>query len=193
MPKVEVFDKELVLEQAARVFHDKGYNATSMQDLVDATGLNRSSIYNSFESKLNLFMACLKSYQSKYGDKITKELQQAENALNAIERLFGFYLNEIVNDGEDKGCLLVNATSEMANQEACVTGFLVNNREWFVGLLEGLVEKGQQEGSINKDRSPEAYALYLFSSLQGFRTTGILLSNKSDLQNIIDITLQIII
>ena len=66
MPKVETFNRDLVITQATEVFHDKGYNAASMQDLVDATGLNRSSIYNSFVSKLNLYIDCLEAYQYKY-------------------------------------------------------------------------------------------------------------------------------
>ncbi len=193
MPKVEVFDKALVLEQATHVFHDKGYHATSMQDLVDATGLNRSSIYNSFDNKLNLFMACLKAYQTAYGNKVSNELEKATDSLEAIERLFKFYLKEIVRDTEDKGCLLVNATSEMANQEPCVTHFLNSNKEGFMTMLEELVQNGQQEGCINLDKSPKEYALYLFSSIQGLRTTAILIANKKDLQSIINITLRTII
>ena len=64
MPKVETFNKEQVLNNVIRLFHEKGYNATSMQDLVDATGLNRSSIYNSFGSKKELFQESLKTYRA---------------------------------------------------------------------------------------------------------------------------------
>ena len=52
-----------MIKQVTKVFHDKSYSLTSMQDLVDATGLNRSSIYNTFGSKLDLYMLCLKDYQ----------------------------------------------------------------------------------------------------------------------------------
>ena len=76
MPKVETFNKEFVLKQATEVFHTKSYSLTSMQDLVDATGLNRSSIYNTFGSKLDLYMDCLRSYQSKAHGKIQKIMKQ---------------------------------------------------------------------------------------------------------------------
>ena len=66
MPRVEIFNREQVVDQMIRVFHNNGYNGTSMQDLVDATDLNRSSLYNSFGNKLNLYLECLNLYQEKY-------------------------------------------------------------------------------------------------------------------------------
>ncbi|GAA3607925.1 TetR/AcrR family transcriptional regulator [Flavivirga amylovorans] len=193
MPKVETFDKELVLKKATKVFHDKGYNATSMQDLVDATTLNRSSIYNSFGNKLDLFLECLKSYQDTYLIKISKTLNKADNSLHAIELLFDFYLKEIIEDKDDKGCLITNCTSEMANQEASIINFLSSNQNSFIGFLEDLVSKGQEESMINLNRTPNEYALYLFSSIQGFRTAGILISNKKALQTIAKIIIQTLI
>ncbi|MDO5980550.1 TetR/AcrR family transcriptional regulator [Flavivirga spongiicola] len=190
MPKVETFDKELVLKKATDVFHEKGFNATSMQDLVEATALNRSSIYNSFGSKLDLFLECLKSYQDFYTIKISETLHKGQNALHAIELLFEFYLNEIISDKEDKGCLITNCTSEMANQETSIINFLSSNQSSFIELLEALVSKGQKESTINLNRTPNEYALYLFSSIQGFRTTGILISNKKDLQTIVKTIIQ---
>ncbi|MDD7885775.1 TetR/AcrR family transcriptional regulator [Flavivirga sp. 57AJ16] len=193
MPKVETFDKVLVLKKATDVFHEKGYNATSMQDLVDATALNRSSIYNSFGSKLDLFLECLKSYQDLYIIKISETMDKADHALHAIELLFEFYLNEILSDNEDKGCLITNCISEMANQETSIINFLSSNQRFFMELLEELVKKGQKESTINRHRTSKEYALYLFSSIQGFRTTGILISNKKDLQTIVKTIIQTLI
>ncbi|AUP77320.1 TetR/AcrR family transcriptional regulator [Flavivirga eckloniae] len=193
MPKVETFDKELVLKKAANVFHNKGFNAASMQDLVDATGLNRSSIYNSFGGKLDLFLECLKSYRDLFYTKVSKRLQNADNPLDAIERLFELYLDEIVSDKDDKGCFITNCTSEMANQNESIVSFLNANRTSFLEFLEELVEKGQEQSVINNNKSANEYALYLFSSIQGLRTTGILISNKNDLQIIIKTIIQTLI
>ncbi|GAA3641985.1 TetR/AcrR family transcriptional regulator [Flavivirga jejuensis] len=193
MPKVETFDKELVLKRATEVFHDKGFNATSMQDLVDATTLNRSSIYNSFGSKLDLFLECLKSYQDTYVLKVSEILQSADNSLHAIELLFELYLHDTLKDKDDKGCLITNCISEMANQENAIVTFLKSNQKSFIKLLEELVAKGQKESSINLSRTPNEYALYLFSSIQGFRTAGILISNKKDLQTIANTIIQTLI
>ena len=65
MARTEVFNREDVLQRAKNIFWLKGYNGTSMQDLVDATGLNRSSIYNSFGSKMELYEKTLLKYQEE--------------------------------------------------------------------------------------------------------------------------------
>lgn len=192
MPKEVIFNKDLVLEQASNVFHLKGYNATSMQDLVDATGLNRSSIYNSFGNKLNLFLECLKTYQNKYHQKTTSTLLKAKNPLDAIHSIFNLYLNEIVKDKDIKGCLITNCKSEMANQDSTINTFLKSNQKQTLQLLEDLVSEGQNDSLINKNQSAKSYSLYLFSSIQGFRMTGILINDKQQLQGIINTTLQIL-
>jgi len=190
MPKTEVFNKELVLNQASDVFHTKGYNATSMQDLVDATGLNRSSIYNSFENKLNLYLECLKVYQNKYQKATSSLLLKANCPLKAIDAIFKMYLYEIVRDEENKGCLIINCKSEMANQDSTINHFLMTNQSNTITLLEDLVEKGQENKTINKKQTAIHYGLYLFSAIQGFRMTGILINEKEQLQSIINTTLQ---
>ncbi|TYA71918.1 TetR/AcrR family transcriptional regulator [Seonamhaeicola marinus] len=190
MPKVETFDKELVISQVTNVFHDKGFNATSMQDIVDATGLNRSSIYNSFGSKHALFLQCLQAYQNKYNSLFSVELLKAANPLEAINFIFDLYLKEILKSNKDKGCMIVNCTSEMAYHDNAITTFLENNKNKMVGMLEDLVNKGQEDGYINTEKTFEDYALYLFSAIQGFRMTGILVSDRDKLKNIIHTTLQ---
>ena len=179
MPKVKKFDRELVINQATDVFHDKGYNATSMQDLVDATGLNRSSIYNSFESKQNLFLECLANYQNTYKNKMEKGLLKAENSLEAIDFIFDLYLQDILLDAKDKGCLMVNCKSEMANQDESILRFLDKNQNFMTSFLEDVIAKGQKEQLINLKRTASEYALYLYTAIQGFRMTGILTNNKN--------------
>lgn len=193
MPKVETFDKNLVIKKATEVFHSKGYNATSMQDLVDATGLNRSSIYNSFENKHNLYLECLSSYQNHYKDQLTDKILKASNSIEAINNLFDLYLNYILEDENKKGCMIVNCKSEMANQDKSITHFLIKNQNLMLDLLEDIVSKGQKELSINNKCTSKEYAIYLFSSIQGFRMTGILIKNKHELQSIIKTITQTLI
>ncbi|WP_299554610.1 TetR/AcrR family transcriptional regulator [Seonamhaeicola sp.] len=184
MPKVETFDKSLVIEQVTDVFHDKGFNATSMQDIVDATGLNRSSIYNSFENKHNLFLECLIAYQDKNRNRLSERVLKAGSSIEAINMIFKIYLEEITKHENDKGCLIVNCASEMANHNEVITRFLQNNKDEMIKLFEDLVQDGQVNGLINKRKSANEYGLYLYSSLLGFRMTGILISDRTALESI---------
>lgn len=190
MPKVETFNRELVLDQATNVFHNKGYNATSMQDLVDATGLNRSSIYNSFGNKLDLFFDCLKLYQDQAKTAFSKIVINSQCPMRAIEGIFELYYNEISKDKENKGCLISNCTAEMGNQKSSITAFLSANQDGMISLLEELISNAQDKSIINTKKTAKDYALYLFSALQGYRMTGILINDKTQLRSIVDTTLQ---
>ncbi len=193
MPKETTFDKDFVLKQATNLFREKGYNATSMQDLVEVTGLNRSSIYNTFESKKNLFLECLKSYETLYDREVLKKLVQSNTGLRAIKAIFDMYLFEMAVVKDSRGCLIVNCKSEMANHDAAITNFLSSNQQKALELFEDLVSQGQKDGSINQYKSPKEYALFVYSSLQGFRMTGILVSDKLQLQSIITTVMQTLV
>ncbi len=193
MPKVETFDRNQVLQNATAVFHKKGYNGTSMQDLVDATTLNRSSIYNSFGSKLGLFIQVLSFYQSSGKKQMNKELAHAHNALDTLKSIFEVYLTDILQDQDKKGCLIVNCKSEMANQEPLIKSFMEQNQEQTIAMLGDVVHNGQMEKVFNEDQTAGQYALYLYSSIQGLRMTGILNNNEEDLRNLINTTLKVLL
>ena len=108
MPRSEEFNREHAVRQAMNVFWEKGYNGTSMQDLVDATGLNRSSIYNSFVSKHELYKTTLEFYQKESGGLFHKALLNAKNPLGAIRLVFESFLPEILSEGGDRGLSLIH-------------------------------------------------------------------------------------
>ncbi|MEO0527634.1 MAG: TetR/AcrR family transcriptional regulator [Bacteroidota bacterium] len=192
MPRLEEFDKEQVLQQATNVFWAKGYNGTSMQDLVDATGLNRSSIYNSFGSKLELYRSTLKHYQKKSNILFQKALLKATNPLEAIQRIFEGFMPEMLQDREQKGCFSMNCKAEMGNQDANIKNWLLNTQEQTLSAFQNLIHDGQEKGVINKKQSSEEYAYYVFNAFQGFRMTGILVKDQRILQRIIDSTIDFI-
>jgi len=191
MPKVETFDKPEVIGKALAVFQDKGYNLTSMQDLVDATGLNRSSIYNSFGSKLDLYKECLRSYKQQSKDVLSEITSNNNCAISRLESIFNLGVS---SDKEylEKGCLFNSCTSEMANQEVSVKNFLLNNKEDMLQLFETIVDDGQQKNLINSNQSSKAYSQYLLNSFQGLRISGVLMNNEQELKNIVNTTLSVL-
>ncbi len=192
MPKTETFNRVNVLENATNTFHKKGYNGTSMQDLVDATALNRSSIYNSFGSKLGLFMAVLGHYQSIGKNKMRSEVKKSHNASDSIKGIFDMYLQDILSDQNRKGCLIVNCKSEMVNQEPLIKSFMEQNQVQIIAILEDVVYKGQMERVFNENQNANQYALYLYCAIQGLRMTGILNTNEDELKNLIQNILKVL-
>ena len=182
MPKVETFDRDQVIQSAVVTFHNKGYNLTSMQDLVDATGLNRSSIYNSFGSKLDLYMECLRSYQQISRRELQKTIISSKSPFTTIQNIFCMNINAAIKDSKDNGCFINQCTTEMANQEQRIQYFLNENQASMIELFEDIVMQGQSDGGINKKKTPKEYAMYLVSSLQGLRISGILMNDKQQLE-----------
>jgi TetR/AcrR family transcriptional regulator, transcriptional repressor for nem operon len=189
MPRTEVFNRGEVLEKAKNIFWLKGYNGTSMQDLVNATGLNRSSIYNSFGNKMELYLQTLKKYQGDTGVLFEKANNQNRNAIETIGLVFLYVLEDILEDTEEKGCMLINCNTEMGNQDTQLRGLLEANQERLVGIFQDLVTQGQEEGSIRTDEKIELLAYYLVNAFQGLRISGMNTRDtvilKSIIQNIL--------
>lgn len=193
MPRIEEFDRENVLLKAMHVFWEKGYNGTSIQDLVAVTGLNRSSIYNSFGSKLELYQETLKRYHKSGNAQFQKALMKARNPLEAIRLIFEGFLPEIMNDKEDKGCFAMNCKAEMGNQDQDIRRWLLDQQENTLAVFQQLVADGQEQGTINKEQDSKTYAYHIFNAFQGFRMTGILVKDRKVLQPIIDNAIKVII
>ncbi len=192
MPRVETFNREEIIEKATRVFWERGYHGTSMQDLVDATGLNRSSIYNSFGSKKSLYRATLKQYEEASNKSFRQVLLRASCPLGAIRKMLELASNKAMTDDEAKGCYITSCKIEMAQTDDELREWLSINQENGISLFRELIEQGQEEGVINKGQDPESYAFLLYNTFQGLRITGILQKDWSAMDHIIDNTIKIL-
>ncbi len=186
MAKSTTFDQDQVLQNAMQVFWEKGYHATSMQDLVDATGLNRSSIYNSFGDKFNLFYQSVKYYQASQKSLVNKWLVKSEGPKEAIRLLFKGIISDITDQEKNNGCFLSNCTTEMANESHEVRQLLDDNRQNMEQLFLDLIHEAQDLGQIKANENAEQLAAYYFSSLQGLRLVGMLNPDRAYLNGIID-------
>ncbi len=181
MPKNVLFDRNEVLENVTDLFWRKGYNGTSMQDLVDVTGLNRSSIYNTFGDKFQLFEESLKHYQSSQNDWLRATFSKAKSPREAIVSLFRG-ISDDIKSGNHRGCMLASCTSELSAEQPIIKDFLVENKDRVVASFAALIEGAQQLGEIDTRKDPQTLALYLFSSLQGLRLTSMI---EPDLEGVI--------
>jgi TetR/AcrR family transcriptional regulator, transcriptional repressor for nem operon len=173
MPRNKAFQEEEVLERAMQVFWKKGYNATSMEDLVTGMGINRASLYDTFGDKKQLFLKILAFYQNQSNRNI--------NALMALKKpspkaqliaFVEFLMDESLESQEPRGCLLANATSEMALLDADICQFVTNNVHSFEKTFENLIQEGQALGEFKANISPQYAATFLSNFLYGIRTVS---------------------
>ena len=183
MPRVEDFNRADVIEKAKEVFWKKGYEATSMQDLVDAMGLNRSSIYNSFGGKMELYRESIRTYQKETNAYLRDALVTGD-PMEALETLFENAIQSIVMDKDNKGCFNMNCRMEMAERDDHLKDWLRGTEEHNLDLFAGIIRSGQEKGVINKLQSADQYARYVMSGYQGLRISGILNKDQAQLQGI---------
>jgi len=190
VPKIEQFDRKEALEKALEVFWEKGYQGTSIKDLEERMALARSSIYNTFGDKEELFFQALSHYQHLQQALAGASLLRASSPLEGIRFLLEGLALESMKDKGRKGCFVVNATTELANQHAGLNDLVVRNKDANLVLLEDLIRKAQAASEIPLDKNPAGLATFLFSSIQGLRVSAMLLEREKDLTDIINHTVK---
>lgn len=164
------FDPEKVLDAAVEVFWCKGYEATSMTDLLEAMNLSKSSLYQTFGSKQQLFERCLSRYADRLSAEMAKDLEEAKSGRSFIEDTFGGVANTAQQPEGAKGCLIANSANEFGQREPVLAIPVVDGLNRFARIFTEAVVKGQAEGSISTDVDPRALGNYLIGTMNGLRT-----------------------
>lgn len=192
MPKFKQFDEAAVLAKAQEIFSEKGYNGTSMDDLVKATGLSRSSIYDTFGDKHGLYLKSLEQYRSDQHAGLAGLLEKTTSPRKKIQLLFESTIREIIADKKRLGCLMVNASMEMT----CVDKEIANLANLSIEESEQRfykwIKEGQAAGEITRKFSAKALARHLLNSFMGLRMTGRNRPDPEALRDIIKLSLSIL-
>lgn len=164
------FDKAVVLKTAMEVFWQKGYAATSIQDLTDATGLSRASLYNAFCDKEHLFLAVIDHYIETESVKLIEILRcETRNGAASIRHYFGSLITFSCEEGKRLGCLLTNTATHMENKGGNLESILDRMFARLEGQLLATLQRGQADGSVCADIDAEKTAKFLIALAQGLR------------------------
>lgn len=167
MPWEKQFHREDALDSALQAFWTRGYEATSMQDLVDRTGVNRASLYATFGDKRDLFLAALKRYDETRRRMKLDELAATYPPREAIRRLFLGFAQGASEGGGNPGCFLVNTALEVAPHDAEIRRLVAGTQKDIEAFFVRMIKEGMAQGAIPKDVRPRATARGLLASLIG--------------------------
>ncbi len=184
MARPREFDEATVLDAAVQCFWSRGYEATSMRDLIEETGLTGASLYNAFGDKRGLYQKALDRYvEGSIADRIRR--CEAMPPHEAIRTFFAEVLKRSLADPQHKGCMLVNAALDVAPQDQdirnAVAGVLVAIERFF----RSCIERGQAEGTITRRQSPINLARHLLGVLMGLRVLARARPEKALLEGIV--------
>jgi TetR/AcrR family transcriptional repressor of nem operon len=184
MARPRQFDEQAVRDAAIRRFWSQGYEATSIKDLVEETGIAAASLYNAFGDKRALFRMALDHYvESGIGERIRR--LESLPPREAIGAFFQDVLNRSLSDSDRKGCMVVNSALELAPHD---TEF----REIIAGVLDRIevfflkcIKAGQAGGTITLSVSARSLAHHLLAVLMGVRVLARVRPDKTLLEGAI--------
>ena len=163
------FDEEQVLVAAMEAFWRKGYEATSLVDLTDATGLNKASLYRVFGDKHQLFKSALQHYGKTEFQKVASVIR---NDVSPLENLHAV-VDKITSDfASDKGCMMINSLVELAPHDPEVKAILKNFGNMRVTALTDMIGQARSAGEIRAELEPEQLAVSLMIALAGSAAMG---------------------
>ena len=193
--RTKEFDPEEVENAVMQVFWRKGFAATSIQDLVEETGLSRSSLYSSFKNKEQLYQQALSRYQRLISKSNIDLLSSDGSVKSIIQQLLSRIIEDELNDPQQRGCLMANACLELAGHDQKTAESVTYNFERLQLALEQLIIRGKQSGEIILHSSPQALALFFVNTIQGIRvlSKGCSPENRQQyLENVAEVALNIL-
>jgi TetR/AcrR family transcriptional repressor of nem operon len=184
MARPREFDVNAALERAMDVFWSKGYEATSLDDLCEATGLSRSSLYATFGNKRDLLLQTVDRYIERRTPNIRAALARQPNIHKGLAALLREFIDEIVSGAGRRGCFLGNCAAELPRSDrtalARVRRGLARTEETFREALARAAARGELPVGADVD----ALARFLTASFQGLRLVGKVNPDRAILEDI---------
>lgn len=169
MPWQKNYDEIKVLENAMRAFWARGYEATSMSDLVKATGINRGSIYSAFPNKHKLFMRALEHYDQIYRRQHLQGVSAQKPPLEAIITVFESAASKPGDANTPWGCMVVNTALELSPHDPEVAELVDRSLQGVEDFFHSRIEAAKQNGAVSKTLDSDSTAKALLSLFLGLR------------------------
>jgi TetR/AcrR family transcriptional regulator, transcriptional repressor for nem operon len=163
------FNTEQALESAMHQFWRAGYGATSLQDLLDVMNLSKSSLYQTYGSKHELFLRSIDFYQQASVNELQQCLDTCLTSKVFMKTLLGDVIAEATSK-KKKGCLLVNTINELSHRDKAVSKAVLNGIDNVAGVIKQAIKRGKKEGAIKSTVSTDTLVNYIVSNVSGLRT-----------------------
>lgn len=181
------FEEDQVLDAAMRAFWAKGFEATSLKDLMDATGLHKGSLYQAFGDKHALFERALDNYLGEMRRHKSEILKTAVSPLDGI-RAVGHMMIDMADADPacPKGCMAINALVELAPHDPRVQATLSTHMDGMRKSMSEAFSAAQANGQVSDARPPELLTLMLMTFMAGMATTMKGLLTKPQAHQLLD-------
>ena len=189
MVRTRTFDPSSALTSAVELFSSKGYSETSMEDIVQATGVSRYGLYNAFGNKRELFELALERFADRMGKKSFLRLLEPDASLGHIRSIFADRVQDMCCMEENKGCLFIHTAMELAPQDDELRDVLKKFMKRMSKAFSIGLESAKERGEIRADVDVRAAGELLTSTMFGLAVLGRTGFAEAELNGIVENTL----
>lgn len=161
------FDRDEALLKARDAFWERGFEATSMADLVEALGLASARIYAAFGSKEDLFREAIELYETTEGGFAGRALAEESTASLAIERMLREAIELYTRPGGPRGCMVVSAAVNCTGANQRVRDWLAEHRREQTASIIARLKRAMRDGELKAETDPRALGDYYATLLHG--------------------------
>ena len=183
MARPREFDADSVLESATRVFWTRGFDNTSLDDLCEATGLNRSSLYAAFGAKRDLYLSALARYEDGSSARIAAALD-GKPIRKGVKAFLDALIDSIVAGPGRRGCFIGNCAAEMARLDRGAAARVRRSLARIEAAFRDGLAGAQARGELPPGSNSAVLARFLTASIQGLRLVGKANPNRAALNDI---------
>ena len=184
MARPKAFDPAQALDCALEVFWHQGYEATSLQDLLEAMHLSKSSFYETFGSKHTLYLQAMDRYRETAIAQYVHRLGEQDDGRQAIAEVFAALVDQLDCPQGRRGCFMNNAAVESALHDAATEARVREAQCALEDAFFRAVKRAQAHGQIALEKDPRALARFLTSSMHGLLVMAKLAPGRQALEDV---------
>ena len=184
-------DRNNALKSAKRLFWEQGYTATSMTQLLEATGMGSGSFYGAFGNKQGLFERVIDDYLQVSMHHFAKT-RESRNGLDAILGFLELTLVDVSDAERHKGCLLVNSALELDDVDDELYAHVQNALDHLHSAVHECIEEAANGGTLRDDIEREDAVGLCMSLLQGLRVESRLGLSRESARRKVDLWFKLI-
>ncbi|HEY3501322.1 MAG TPA: TetR/AcrR family transcriptional regulator [Actinocatenispora sp.] len=187
MGRPKEFDVDEAVDAAMHAFWERGYEATSTQDLCDATGLCRSSMYHTFGSKRELYERSLLRYDETRNAELAAILRGDGTATERLRAVFATVLDQ--ESSTERGCFAVNTVVELGGLDDELAAGARRGLDAVRGEVRCVVECGQAAGELSRERATDALTDFVHGTILGLRVLGRGGADRAAMENVVTVAM----
>lgn len=187
MARPREFCEQEALQSAMEVFWSKGYEGTSLCDLTEAMGISKSSFYETFGSKHDLYLETLRHYDETVVKRGASELTGGGSGKEAIRTILYTMIGNCSEESGRKGCFIGNSAVEMSAHDPEARQRVAATLRHMEDAFHAAVVRGQEQGDIAKDKDARLLARSLLVTGNGLQVAGRAEEDCCRLQEVADL------